>query len=319
MKIIEQIKDKINKANDIVISSHIRPDADCIGSGLALFHMLKKLGKNVSYYNIDEAAFPLTELPEHDVIKIGQVYPKKFDLYFLIEGGTESRTGQKNLNHYSTINIDHHASSVNDSDINWVEPDAAAVGVLIYELAVSLAVKIDRIIGFNLYAAISSDTGSFKYSNTTERSLRIASKIIKESGISPDEVSDLLYNTNTYNKVMLLQNVLSTLELHLDDRLSIIELKQEFLGSMNIKDVETEDIVAIARSIGSLKVTLFFKELKKDKYRVSIRARGNFNAQNIAKLFGGGGHKHASGFFYNGNIIEAKKELLEIIRKELNK
>ena len=318
MKIIEQIKEKINKAEKIVISSHIRPDADSIGSGLALFDILKQLGKDVSYYNTDVAAFPLTELPGYNAIKKGQIYPGKFDLCFLIEGGTESRTGQKSLDHYSTINIDHHATSVKDSDLNWVEPEAAAVGVLIYELAVALNVKVNKTIGFNLYAAISSDTGSFKYSNTTERSLRIASELIKKSGILPDEVSDLLYNTNSYHKVMLLQNVLSTLELYLEEQVSIIELKQEFLGSTDIKDVETEDIVAIARSIRSLKTTLFFKEIRKNYYRVSIRARGDFNAQKVAVIFGGGGHKHAAGFFYDGDIIGAKKELLSLIKKELN-
>lgn len=319
MKIIEQIKDKINKANKIVISSHIRPDADSIGSGLALMHILKQLGKDVSYYNTDRAVFPLTELPGYNSINIDQVYPKEFDLFFLIEGGTESRTGQKNLDHYSTVNIDHHASSSKDSDLNWVEPNAAAVGVLIYELAISLGVEITKPIGFNLYAAISSDTGSFKYSNTTERALRIASEIIKKSRIFPDEVSDLLYNTNSYQKVMLLQKVLSTLELHLQGQVSIIELKQEFLGSYDIKNVETEDIVAVARSIGSLKATLFFKEIKGDFYRVSIRARGDFNAQKIAQAYNGGGHKHAAGFFYNGDIDKAKKELLKLINKELKK
>ncbi len=319
MKIIEQIKDKINKANKIVISSHIRPDADSIGSGLALLHILKQLGKDVSYYNTDRAVFPLTDLPGYDFINIDQVYPKEYDLFILIEGGTESRTGQKNLDHYSTVNIDHHASSEKDSDLNWVEPQAAAVGVLIYELAISLGVEITKPIGFNLYAAISSDTGSFKYSNTTERALRIASEIIKKSGVSPEEVSDLLYNTNSYQKVMLLQKVLSTLELHLQDQVSIIELKQEFLGSSDIKNVETEDIVAVARSIGSLKATLFFKEIREKFYRVSIRARGDFNAQKIAQVYNGGGHKHAAGFFYDGDIDKAKKELLKIVNIELNK
>jgi phosphoesterase RecJ-like protein len=319
MNVIAQIKDRIDKAKRIAISSHIRPDADCIGSGLALYHMLKQFGKDVSYINTDVIPFPLTNLPGYDVIEYGQIFPKEFDLCFLIEGGTENRTGQKHLDNYSTINIDHHATSVNDSNLNWVEPNAAAVGVLIYELAVELGVNITKTIGFNLYAAISSDTGSFKYSNTTERSLRIASEIIKKSKIAPEEVSDLLYNSNSYLKIMILQKVLATLQLFLDKQVSIIELKREFLGSMKLMDVDTEDIVAIARSIQSLKVTLFFKEIDDNYYRVSIRAKGDFNSQNIAGFFGGGGHKHAAGFFYRGNIENAKKDILDIIKKELNK
>jgi phosphoesterase RecJ-like protein len=319
MVIVEEIKSKIKQAESIVISSHIRPDADCIGSGLAMYHILKQLGKSVSYINTDKAPFPLIKLPGYDVIKFGQIYPQNFDLCILIEGGTETRNGQKNLDEYLTINIDHHAASINDSDINWVEPEVAAVGVLVYELAESLGVNITKEIGFNLYAAISSDTGSFKYSNTTERSLRIASEIIKKSGIKPEEVSDLLYNSNSYLKVKIIQKVLSTLELYLNEQVSIIEMKQVFLGDANLKDIETEDIVAIARSIGSLKATLFFKEIGKDYYRVSIRAKGDFNSRNIAGKFGGGGHKHAAGFFYKGKIEDGKKEILDIVKKELKK
>ncbi len=319
MDVKKKVVDQILKAETIVISSHIRPDTDCVGSGLALYHCLNQIGKKVAFYNTDQASFPLTALPGYDQIQFRQTYPEKFDLYILIEGGTETRTGQQHLESYRTINIDHHAASVNDADLNWVEPDAAAVAVLVYELALELNVTITAEIGFNLYAAISSDTGSFKYSNTTERAHRYASEIIQKSGISPEEVSDLLYNSNSIEKIRVIQKVLATLELYLDDQVSVIELRRDFLETIPMKTIETEDIVGLARSIKSLKATLFFKEIGDDYYRVSIRAKGDFNSQNVAKVFGGGGHNHAAGFFYQGDIQSAKRDIIVIIKEELSR
>jgi len=311
-----RIAEVINNSNRIAISSHIRPDADSIGSGLALYLILKQLGKDVHYYNIDSAPFPLTELPAFDVIEYGQIHPQPFDTVVLVEGGTEERTGMARLEDYFTINIDHHATSAHCCDINWVVPDAAAVGEIIYELAIELGVQWTRDIGFNLYAAISSDTGSFKYSNTSARSLFIASRLVKKCNFTPVEVSDVLFCSNQIEKVRMIQRVLSTLELHLNQKVAIISFRQQFLKRLSLRDIETEDVISIARSIKGVEVTLFFKEIGEDYYRVSIRSRGEVSSQEVAKIFNGGGHVHAAGFFYQGNIEKAKLEILDIIKKQ---
>lgn len=315
----KKIAKAIRKSKRIAISSHIRPDADSIGSGLALYLMLKQVGKEVHYYNIDEAPFPLTGLPAYEVIEFRQIYPDPYDMLILIEGGTEARTGQTHIDHYFTVNIDHHATSAYESNINWVVPEAAAVGELVYELGVQLNIEFTRDIGFNLYAAISSDTGSFKYSNTTYKSLHIASQLVKNCRFAPDEVSNLLFYSNHYEKVQMIQKVLSTLELHLNKRVVIIDFKREFLNTLSLKDIETEDVISIVRSIRGVDVTLFFKEIGDDHYRVSIRSRGDIGSQEVAKVFKGGGHDHAAGFFYKGKIEDAKKDILYIIKKQFNK
>jgi phosphoesterase RecJ-like protein len=307
----------IKKSQKIALSSHVRPDADSIGSGLALFLMLKQLGKNVQFINTDRAPYPLSMLPHHDVIQYDQIYPQPFDLLILVEGATESRTGQKNIDKYFSIQIDHHATSSLDANLNWVVPEAAAVGELVYELGSELNIRFNTDIGFNLYAAIISDTGSFKYSNTTFKSLGIASELVKTCKFKPDAVSNLLFNSNKYEKIKMIPKILSTLKLELNDRVSTIEFRKNFLQGLNLKDIETEDIISIARSIDGVQVTLFFKEIKNDLFRVSIRSKGNFSSQNVAKIFNGGGHDHAAGFFYEGNIKSAKKQILEIIRQNL--
>ncbi len=313
----KKIAEMIRKSKDIAISSHVRPDADSLGSGLALYLMMEQMEKNVAYYNTDRAPFPLTNLPAYGVIKIGQIYPEPFDILILIEGGTEDRTGLDHIEKYFTINIDHHATSAFDSNLNWIVPEAAAVGELIYELGIELGVEFTRDIGFNLYAAISSDTGSFKYSNTTYKSLGIASELVKKCNFTPYEVSDLLFYSNYLEKVQMIQKVLSTLELRLNNKVAIIDFKRDFLTTLRLKDIETEDIISIARSIIGVEATLFFKEIEEDYYRVSIRSRDGVSSQEVARAFRGGGHDHAAGFFYRGNIEKAKREVLEVIIKQL--
>jgi bifunctional oligoribonuclease and PAP phosphatase NrnA len=312
-----QIAEKIAQARTIAISSHVRPDADSIGSGLALLHMLRQLGKDAHYYNTDRAPHPIDQLPGYGDIRIRQIHPDPFDLVILIEGGSEERTGQKNLDDYFAINIDHHATSSDGSAINWVVPEAAAVGELVYELGLEMNVTFSRDIAFNLYAAIASDTGSFKYSNTRPESLAIASDLATRGGFPPCEVSNLLFNSNPHEKILMLTKVLSTLELTLDERVAMIDFQRAFLEHLSLKDIETEDIIAIARSIKSVQVLLFFKEIADDYYRVSVRSRDNFSARQIAQVFNGGGHHHAAGFFYRGQLAAAKKEILQLIRKQL--
>ena len=313
----KKVAEAIKKANKIAISSHVRPDADSIGSGLALYLMLEQMGKKVAYHNTDMAPFPLTRLPYYKVIKIGQIYPEPFDILVLVEGGTEDRTGLDHIEDYYSINIDHHATSAYDSNLNWVDPSVSAAGELVYQLGLELGITFTRDIGFNLYAAISSDTGSFRYSNTTHTSLKIASELVKKCNFSPYEISDLLFYSNHLEKVKMIEKVLSTLELKLQNKVAIIYFKRDFLSTLSLKEIETEDVISFARSIIGVEVTLFFKEIGDDFYRISIRSRGNISSQKVAKAFKGGGHDHAAGFFFRGNIEKAKNEITDVIKEQI--
>jgi phosphoesterase RecJ-like protein len=312
-----QVAEKIRQARTVAISSHVRPDADSIGSGLALFLMLERMGKAPKYFNTDRAPYPISKLPGYGNIRYGQIHPQAFDLVILIEGGSEERTGQKNLQDYFCINIDHHAAASGDAAIQWVVPGAAAVGELIYELGLELGADFSRDVAFNLYAAIASDTGSFKYSNTTPASLSIAADLARRGGFHPFEVSNLLFNSNPQEKIRMLTRVLSTLETALDERVAMIHFQRDFLSRLDLKDIETEDIIAIARSIDGVQVLLFFKEISENYFRVSIRSRDNFSARRVAQVFQGGGHHHAAGFFYHGDLASAKKEIVRLIAEQL--
>jgi phosphoesterase RecJ-like protein len=311
------IAEKIRRSRRTAISSHVRPDADSIGSGLALYLMLRQMGKEVAFFNADPAPSPLDRLPGYGHIRIGQIHPRPFDLVLLIEGGSEERSGQRGLSGYFCVNIDHHASGGDGAAIDWVVPEAAAVGELVYELGLELGVEFSRDIAFNLYAAIAADTGSFKYSNTTPASLAIAADLARRGGFAPFEVSNLLFNSNPREKILMLTRVLSTLEMSLEGRVAMIDFRRDFLERLTLKEIETEDIIAIARSIDGVRVVLFFKEIADDYYRVSIRSRGEFSARQVAQAFQGGGHQHAAGFFYRGGLAAAKREIMELISGQL--
>ncbi|UCH98085.1 MAG: hypothetical protein JSV88_14870, partial [Candidatus Aminicenantes bacterium] len=145
----------------------------------------------------------------------------------------------------------------------------------------------------------------------------IASQLVKKCHFTPVEVSDLLFNSNHLEKVQMIQKVLSTLELRLNNQVAMITFNRKFLHRLSLKDIETEDVISIARSIQGVNVTLFFKEIEDNYYRVSIRSRGNICSQEVAKAFKGGGHPHAAGFFFKGNIDIAKKEILAVVKKQL--
>ncbi len=312
-----KIAAKLLSVNRVAIASHVRPDADSIGSGLALAMMLESLGKQVRYCNTDKAPLPLPRLPGYGRIEYRQIHPEPFDAVVLIEGGTEERTGQAHLRDYFTINIDHHSTSADDADLNWVVPEASAVAELIFELGQELGAPFRRDVAFNLYAAIVSDTGSFKYSNTSHRALQIASELVRLGGFAPVEVSNLLFNSNPLEKIRMMSMVLGTLEMSLNNRVASIEFRRSFLPTISLHDIETEDIVAIARSIADVQVLLFFKEIEDDLFRVSIRSRDDISAQKVAQAFQGGGHHHAAGFFYRGDLPSAKRDILAVIRDQL--
>ena len=308
---------KILASENIAISSHVRPDPDCIGSGIALCLMLEQLGKKVSFRNSDMAVFPITEFPGFSRVECKQISPDPFDLIILLEGGSEDRHGQKGLSEYFTINIDHHETSSTISDMNWIDPEASAAGELIYELGIELDIEFTKEIGFNLYAAIASDTGSFKYSNTSCRALNTASRIVEKSGIEPHSVSDLIFNSNPAEKIILIKKILSTLKLQNNGEMAYIFCKRDFIESGNIDDYDTEDIISIVRSILGVRVVLFLKEIGDELFRASVRAKGDFSASDTAGHFNGGGHGHASGFFFNGSLEDAEKKITSVILEQL--
>jgi phosphoesterase RecJ-like protein len=316
-KTIDLIAKKIRESQRIVITSHLRPDGDSICTGLALYFMCKTLGKDVAVINKDRTPVPFNHIPDIEVIEIGLIPPDRFDVVILLECANISRSGQVNLDGYFKINIDHHHSNDYYGDINWVDPGAAAVACMAYELVVKLGVEITPQIATHLYCAIVSDTGSFHFSNTKAQSFKVSYELIKK-GASPIHVSELLFNNNSPEKIKLLGQVLSTLRMNERGNIAIITMFKKDLASLNLKEIDTEDITTLARSIKGVEIVLFFKEVDEDTFRISLRSKGDANSAQVAEHFGGGGHLHAAGFTATGAYEKLLEEIPASVEKLLH-
>jgi len=309
---------KILESQRIVVTSHLRPDGDSICTGLALAFIGELLGKEVEIINRDKTPFPLNNIPDIEKIEIGQIPAQGFDLVILLECANVSRSGQENLNNYFKINIDHHHSNDYYADINWVEPEASAVAEMIYTLGEKLNIQFTPNIANHLYCAIVSDTGSFQFSNTSSRSFEVCHELI-DHGASSTQIAELLFNNNSPEKIKLLGHVLSTLQMNKKGNIATITMFNENLDSLHLKEVDTEDIITLTRSIKGVQMVLFFKEIEKDTFRVSLRSKGKMNAAYVAENFGGGGHLHAAGFTVTGEYTKLLKEIPETVAQFLKK
>lgn len=309
---------KILESQRIVVTSHLRPDGDSICTGLALAFIGELLGKEVEIINRDKTPFPLNNIPDIEKIQIGQIPAQGFDLVILLECANVSRSGQENLNNYFKINIDHHHSNDYYADINWVDPEASAVAEMIYTLGEKLNIQFTPHIANHLYCAIVSDTGSFQFSNTSSRSFEVCHELI-DHGARSIQIAELLFNNNSPEKIKLLGHVLSTLQMNKKGNIATITMFNEHLDSLHLKEVDTEDIITLTRSIKGVQMVLFFKEIEKDTFRVSLRSKGKTNAAYVAENFGGGGHLHAAGFTVTGEYTKLLKEIPETVAQLLKK
>jgi phosphoesterase RecJ-like protein len=297
---IDDIVRLLRRRRRVAITSHLRPDGDSICTSLALRSMIIRLGGKASVINTDATPFPFHRFPDTKLIRTGQIPAGAFDAVILLECADVSRSGQKNLDGYFKVNIDHHYSNDRYADINWVEPGAPAVGEMAYRLGCRLGAGFTPRMADHLYCAIVSDTGSFQFSNTNAQAFQACAELVR-SGAHPIRVSEMLFNNNSPEKVKLLGRVLTTLRVNAGGNLAVISLFLKDLRDFGLREVDTEDITTLARSIKDIDIVLFFKQMSHDTFRVSIRSKGRVHAAHLAERFGGGGHVHAAGFTVRGS------------------
>ena len=316
---VTAIARKIGDSRRIAITSHLRPDGDSVCTSLALAMMGEALGKEMAVVNRDPTPFPFCHFPDAARIRIGQIDPEGYDCVILLECADVPRSGQERLGGAFKINIDHHYSNFAYADINWVDAQAPAVGEMVLALGERLGVPLGPGIAENLYTAIASDTGSFQFSNTTARAFAACHRLV-DLGASPIRVSERLYANNPPEKILLLGHVLSTLRMNAEGNIAAVTMFRRNLSELRLKEIDTEDITTLARSIKGVEMVLFFKEMEPDVFRVSLRSKGRANAAKVAEHFGGGGHVHASGFTAHGPyerlIVEVPRTVEALLRED---
>ncbi len=320
MKISSKLIKLIKESNSFLISGHINPEGDSLGSCLALALGLKKLGKNnICVLSRDPVPEILKFLPHSKIVT--QKPPKKeFDVFFMIDCNEPARTGLNNIRAKKTAVIDHHVLSAKEGKSAFhkslaasiIDPGAAAAGVLIYKVLTALKVPIDNNIATNLYAAILVDTGGFRYSNASPESLMIASHLV-QAGANPRNISKEIYESSPSNGIRLLGLSLSTLEKK--DGIAWISTTKAMFKKTGTTSEDCEDFVDYPRKIKGIEVAVSFRQEKEKLYKISLRSKGKVDVQKIAKIFGGGGHAPAAGCAVKGTLKEVQDRVLKVVRK----
>ncbi len=311
MKVPPELLSFFKKEDNFFIATHINPEPDALGSSLALSMALESLGKKTIVYDKD----PVTELyrfhPGHERFThlTSRLQTSDYRL-ILLDCNTPARAGIEGLAFKSSAVMDHHETETDFGDIRWIEPDAAATGLLVFYLVKDMGVKITQEIAVNLYAAISIDTGTFRYSNTTSEVLRVGAELI-EAGASPSLISDKLYNTWTGQRFCLFIMSLNTLEIK--DNIAFTYVTREMFEKTGTGSEDTENFANFPRMMRDIRVSVFLREVEDNFWKVSLRSKGDLNVAYIASSFKGGGHKNAAGFQIKAALESAKEAILKAI------
>ncbi len=311
----------IKESSDIAIISHINMDGDALGSSLGLMLALKKIGKNVTTY-IEENIPKRFEFLDH----IDGILYYKDDMNFechdtliVVDVADKTLLGKRArmLDEISTvIVIDHHAVHYKYSNNSYIDDNAAAAGELIYELINRMNIEIDKVIATCLYVAIATDTGRFKFNNTTKNTHMIAGDLITY-GIDVNMLGNKLFDENTKERTKLIAKAIETLETFENDKIATMYITRDMIKDVMAKESDTEGIIDFVINIRGVEVGILVKEKENGMVRASIRSKSYVDVSKIANEFGGGGHKMASGCTFDGDIREFKEKLVEYARREI--
>ena len=310
----QPIIDFIRAHQRLAITSHQRPDGDSIGSELALFLALKQLGKTLTVLNSDPTPEVFGWLPGAEAVHRRDRLSGQWDGIVILECSSFQRTGLKNLDRYFTINIDHHPGCPHYADLNWVDPSAAAVGLLVEQLIEGLGLAVTPEIATNLYVAVLTDTGSFQHSNTTEESLRAAAGLVAR-GADPARISQRIYLSEPIRKLELLQRALQTLVVHPGGQIASMQLSRIDLQETGCTNQHTEGLVHYPLSLQGVRAAVFAREAADGSLRVSLRSKGACDVGAAARSLGGGGHRNASGVTLQSPFDQAWPQILRTLQK----
>ncbi len=313
----QQIADIIRRHQTFLVLTHYRPDGDAIGSQLAVALLLRDLGKQVAVWNEDPVPSKFRFLPHSDLVQRPSDSPENFDVVIAVDISTWQRAGaaaQRIGAKKQFINIDHHVSNEKFADINWVVTESPATGQIVFDLIQRGSFKLTTDIAACLYAAISTDTGSFTYANTTADSLRAAATLV-EAGVNVGELCRHVYESYPYARLQLLQMILADLTLADKNRIAYYWLTNDMFQQSGANREDTEGLIDYARSIQGVLVAVLFEELPEPgKVRMSLRSKHpKIDVNSIARHFGGGGHREAAGARAAGTPHEIEEKVVATI------
>lgn len=301
----------LKEAGKMVIVSHISPDGDTLGSSLALAHALRMLGKEVMLNVDDDIPSVFSFLPGiGEYMRFAPDDSVPADLLIVIDASSADRAGNAMnvVKARSVLNIDHHKTNTHFADYLYLDSDAAATAEIIYSLLLELGTELNTEIATCIYEGLYTDTGSFKYSNTTSKTLKTAADLLQYN-VNPSFISDNM-EIKSRRQVEMLGEVLKTLTFLHGGKVAYIEIAPELYDH----NIDTDTFISYPRYIEGVEIALLFKQTEENLTRVSFRSKET-DVSKIAFSFGGGGHQKASGCSIHAPLKEAEKTVLKAIGK----
>jgi phosphoesterase RecJ-like protein len=310
--LIAAIARELRDNKRFLLTTHVNPDGDAIGSLGALALVLEDMGKKVLAYCQDEIPGFLRFLPYSDRIVKEIPGPDRFDVAVVLDCGELDRIGNaaEVLQHVEKIiHIDHHSSSDDFGQLNLVRPECSSTAEILYDIIQAIPASLSREAAENIYTAILTDTGSFRFANTTARALEIAAEMVA-LGVTPDKIASEVYDSMSPERLRLLARSLHTLTLRANGRLATMQVSQRMLEETKTTVVDTDGFVNYPRGISTAEMAIFFREMDSGKVNVSLRSRGKLNVAEFARSYDGGGHHNAAAFRAEGSLPEVVEEIL---------
>jgi len=303
----------LKRGRSFLLATHKDPDVDAIGSVLALGIALQNAKKDVVLFTEKPLERPFSLLRGAERIVNHFDPKKKFDGALILDcagfariGGYETYIRGRN----PLINIDHHETNEYFGDLNLVDPAGSSTGELVYDLITEAGLPIDHEVAGSIFAAIQTDTGSFRYENTTQKSFEIAAKMMGYD-VKPWELSRKVMDEHSLGRLKLLQLALGSIELMHGGKIGVMTITSEMFREAQADQVDCERFVDYPRFLSGVEIAVLVRETTEDEYKFSLRSNGKANVAHLASRFEGGGHRGAAGFERHGCLKILKQEFLK--------
>ena len=315
----EALLKKLRSGQRFLLTSHVNPDGDAVGSSLGLARILRSLGKGVVVWSRDEIPSQYLHLAGSDRVHTGDEppanFPDSFDAVVTLECPEVNRSGlEAHFQDLPLVNIDHHLGNEHYGEVNWVDTAAPSLGEMIYRIAQGLMVDLDRETATCLYLTLVTDTGGFRFSNSTPSAFQAAAALVEE-GADPAEVSKWLYESQPESAVRLLGGMLRSLEI--EGRVATALVTQQMFDEAGASSGDTEGLIDYPRSIDGVDAVAIIRQVGEQDFKVSLRSRGDIDVERIARKQGGGGHRNAAGFPASGTLEELRSEVTKQLTEAL--
>ncbi len=315
---LSQVVELIESKRTFGITSHFRPDGDSLGSSLGLCWLLRALDKDVEVIMRDPVPHAYQQLPGARDVRVTPVVDNSYDAVFVIECSDITRPGLLDLEKQLVVNIDHHSTTALFGKINWIDSTASAVGEMIYNLCKATGVRVTKEIAECVYTALITDTGSFHFSNTTERTFKVASELLR-TGVKPAKTAEAVFASYPWSRIQLMGAVLSTARRDSTGRIAFLRHSLEMQHLANASDEDADGFVNYPLTVEEVEAVAMLKESEPGVYRTSLRSKGDVNVARVAEIFGGGGHRNAAGCTLRGTWEEAEEKIIGLLQNAVER